>query len=234
MRLDSRRAARTVVLLVWTGFFVYLWASGEMSRYLGPRTYWVVPFGAVVLGIATLAHLQALRSPRPSGISAAEAAGLTVLLVPILAILVVPAPSLGAQAAAKKNAAAGGVAAVGQVVPPAGQTGRDPSFIDIHYAAESEEYAAAIGVAEGRAVELTGFVTHPGNAPEGTFALTRFYVSCCAADAIPYSVFVASDDDYADDTWLRVSGVLERRDSHYVLVPDEVVGIEVPKDQYLY
>ena len=39
---DRRRLARGLVLACWAGFFAWLHLSGEKTRYLGPRTYWVV------------------------------------------------------------------------------------------------------------------------------------------------------------------------------------------------
>jgi uncharacterized membrane protein YcgQ (UPF0703/DUF1980 family) len=72
---------------------------------------------------------------------------------------------------------------------------------------------------------------------EGTFGLGRFYVSCCAADAIPYAVDVdasASGEKFAQDTWLNVKGVLERRGQDLVVVAESIVETEEPEDPYLY
>ena len=41
--------ARMVVLALWSAFFAWLLVSGEVYRYIGPRTRWVVVFGAVML-----------------------------------------------------------------------------------------------------------------------------------------------------------------------------------------
>jgi len=59
------RVARTIVLLAWAGFLGGIWFTGETARYLGPWTWWVVPFGAATLAAATLASgVSALRSRR--------------------------------------------------------------------------------------------------------------------------------------------------------------------------
>lgn len=233
MNMDLSRTGRAVVLAAWAGFFVYLWISGEMTRYLGPRTLWVIPFGAVVLSLAAAAHVAALRGTGPRVPSPAEVAGFVVLVLPIVAVLLVPHASLGAHAVSKKNAAAGGIGAAPALEPRG--TGTAVSFMDIHLASTSDEYARAVGIDDGVDVSLTGFVTHLDGAPEGTFALTRFYVSCCAADAVPYSVFVGSDDgaDHPDDTWLEVKGALQRRGDHFVVVAETVTAVGVPDDPYL-
>ncbi|HVL64979.1 MAG TPA: TIGR03943 family protein [Actinomycetota bacterium] len=228
--IDPLRVARAGVLLVWTTFFVYLRATGEITRYLGPRTYWVVTFGAVVLAASFLAQAAAVRSERPRRVSAATLVGLTVMVMPVVAVLAIPEATLGALAAGRKNAAVAGGAA--GAVPDA--TGRDPSFSEIHFAGGNEEYARALGVTDGTSVSLTGFVTHPPEAPPGTYGLTRFYVSCCAADAIPYTVFVADGAARREDAWLEVTGVLERRGERFVVVPREVREVAPPSDPYLY
>ena len=41
MTLDTR-SLRLLVLWGWTLFLLWLWLTGEVLRYLGPRTQWVV------------------------------------------------------------------------------------------------------------------------------------------------------------------------------------------------
>ena len=171
--IDRVLALRAFVLAAWAGFFAWLWFSGERSRYLGPRTYWVVAFGAIALGLAALAHIGVIRGRdrRPDGL---QLLGASVMVLPMLLVIIIPSPNLGALAASRKIS--GGVAAFLPAPEPNGEV----SFRELHYAADSPEYAARAGVVEGMPIELTGFVTH-----DGGMNLTRFYVSCCAADAIP-------------------------------------------------
>jgi putative membrane protein len=232
VRVDVRRAARAGVLAVWTAFFVYLWATGEMSRYLGPRTYWVVVFGAITLGLVTVVNVMTLRARgRTQRLSLGEAAGLALLLVPVVAVSAIPGAGLGALAASRKSTGAG-VASVASLAAPSADG--EVSFLEIHYASESEEYAANAGIADGYEVELVGFVSEEGGGGDDELELSRFYVSCCAADAIPYSVPVDTDKDYPLDTWLEVSGTLSRRGDVFVLVPESIAEVEEPKNPYLY
>lgn len=234
MSVNPQRALRGCVLVAWAAFFGWLWLTGERTRYLGPRTYWVVTFGALALGLAALAHVATLRRGRRAVPSFGEVAGALTLLAPILAVAVVPSAELGALAASRK--ATSNAVAPGTIPPGAPREGA-PSFIDIHYAGQSEAYARTVGVTEGRRVSLVGFVAEDSEAPEGTFALTRFYVSCCAADAIPYSVAVdpgMSALTPPDDAWVRVEGELERRDAQYVLTALRLERVPLPEDPYLY
>jgi uncharacterized membrane protein len=52
MRLDLR-SIRALALVAWAGVFTWLWVSGESVRYLGPRTQWVVPVGAIGLTLCS-------------------------------------------------------------------------------------------------------------------------------------------------------------------------------------
>lgn len=231
---DRRRLARGLVLTCWAVFFAWLHLSGEKTRYLGPRTYWVVVFGAIVLGAAALAHFVTARRGAERKLELRDAAGIAALLVPLLAVAAVPSAQLGALAASRKSAGAG-AGSVGAIAPPAPDAGGDVSFAEIHYASESETYAGEAGIAEGMEVELTGFVTHPAGLPGGTLGLTRFQVSCCAADAVPYTVpLVLDPEGTEDDVWLEVSGRLALREGVYVVEPEDVNEVDAPTDPYLY
>jgi uncharacterized repeat protein (TIGR03943 family) len=230
---DPRRVLRATILVVWTSFFIWLLVTGEVYRYIGLRTHWVVVFGAITLTIATVAQVLSLRSERsPQSPTRGEVAGYVLLLCPVLVVLMIPAPSLGALAASRK--ATGGVLSSDALIPP--PSGGQVSFVDIHFASASERYAADAGISDGYRVELTGFVTHPGGTPAGGFALTRFFISCCAADAIPYSVEVqpGSAGTFDDNTWLTISGALYKTGDQYVLRADDVAKVPEPKDPYIY
>lgn len=222
-------------MMAWAVFFGWLWLSGERARYLGPRTYWVVTFGALALGLSALVHLLTLRQGSRERPSLGEVVGAIALVAPLFAIAVVPDPDLGALAASRKGTANALTSSEG-APSQAGATG-EPSFIDIHYAGQSEGYARTVGVSEGRDVSLLGFVAEDADAPAGTFELTRFYVSCCAADAIPYSVAVdpgSSPEALEEDAWVEVDGALERRGARYVLVARTLERVSPPDDPYLY
>lgn len=220
------------VMVVWGAFLLWIAASGAMTRFLGPRTYWVAWFGAAGLLIAgVFTTLQAVRSrgPRARG---ADAMGVAVLLAPLLLVAALPAPRLGAQAASRKASAVGALASF---VPPPRSDGR-VGLEEIHYASISLEYADSVGITDGLDVSLIGFVTHPKRAPEGVFAVTRFYISCCAADAVPYSVVVdpGTSPDLPDDTWIRVEGTLARTPDGFIVNASEITQIDEPDSPYLY
>ena len=226
----TRRAVMAVMMGGWGAFLLWMAVSGSMSRFLGPRTYWVAWFGAVTLLLAgAITGLHALRSPGPRA-GRADWAGAVLLSIPIALVLALPSPQLGAQAASRK---AVGVGALSSFVPPP-PSGGEIGLEEIHYGGMSRAYADQVGIAEGAEVDLRGFVTHPKNAKEGTFSLTRFYISCCAADAVPYSVPIEAGEDLADDTWLHITGTLVRGKSGFVVKPTAIEEIQEPSSPYLY
>jgi uncharacterized repeat protein (TIGR03943 family) len=219
------------VLLVWGVFLAWMAASNTMARFLGPRTYWVAWFGAVALLIAGgMTALHALRAPGPR-IGRADKAGVLLLALPVVLVLAVPNSQLGAQAASRKAVGVGALSSFA-LAPPA--SGGKIGLEEIHYAGISREYADQVGIVEGSEVDLTGFVTHPKNLKDGTFALTRFYISCCAADAVPYSVAIETTEDLADDTWLHIKGSLERVGDAFLVAPTNIDSIDEPSSPYLY
>lgn len=61
----------------------------------------------------------------------------------------------------------------------------------------------------GQKVKVQGFVVHTTELPEQYFTLTRFILTCCAADAYPVGLPVKvtqGQNRYAQDQWLEVEG----------------------------
>ena len=230
MNVDLARALRTTVLAIWAGFFVWLLLSGEVNRYIGPRTQWVVYFGAAALIVATIAHVMRLREPKTSGMGARDALGLLAMLVPLIAVLAVPTPSLGSLAASRKIT---GTFTSGVLQPRASDVG-DISFTEIEYASDSAAFAQNVGISDGLPIELTGFVNHSDELEDGRFRLTRFSIYCCAADVVPHSVTIvdSSGASYEDDQWLTVSGSLAEVEGEFVLVAESIEEVEEPKNPY--
>jgi putative membrane protein len=228
---DAPRLARTTVFLAWAIFFGFLWFSGEVTRYLGPRTQWVVVFGTIVLTIASIAHFPFLRKEQASQLSVGQALGYLLTVLPIAVVLMAPDADLGALAASRKLV--GSEFRPAQVNTQVDRSG-PLSFVDIFLASQSPEYATAAGVEEGESIKLIGFVTDDDRAE--AFRLTRFYISCCAADAIPYWVEIHSGSDlaYSDDTWLRVEGVVGRGPDGYFVDATDIEEVDEPDPPYLY
>lgn len=92
---------------------------------------------------------------------------------------------------------------------------------------------------EGELIRLDGFVTPDETGPGDTVLLTRFTLSCCAADGIPVSVRMVGLDPLPEaDTWLEVEGYWVPHTGDQLPVFDDfavetVTEIPAPTDPYL-
>jgi uncharacterized repeat protein (TIGR03943 family) len=235
----DRNVVAALVVAAWAGFFWYLWLSGEDSRFIGPRTRWVVPFGAFLLSTLALGSLlvivrRARRGRAGAGtLTALEASGLAILVIPLVAVAVLPGANLGALAVDKKAGGTKGfveAALASDARPP-----EDLDFADLEIASDSERYAERIGLREGLPIVLLGFVSKVDS--EQSFRLSRFYIACCAADAVPSSVTVVDLGQGGDtpviDEWLEASGTVRKDETRYVVQARQIKHVSEPEDPYL-
>jgi putative membrane protein len=233
MRLDLR-SIRAVGLAAWGALFGWLWLSGESVRYLGPRTQWVVPLGAIGLTLAAAGYLHATRDMPSGRARPLELAGLAALLIPILAAATLAHAQLGSLAASNKLSSRG--------IDPsalARLASRDASsvgFLQLNAAGRDAGLSRELGLTAGKPVQLLGFVS---SKPESgrPFELSRFYITCCVADAVPVSVHVSKGTvrrlQVDRDDWLRVTGVLEHGDREWIVRAVRVEHVDAPSNPYL-
>jgi putative membrane protein len=232
----SLRNLRLLVLASWALFLGWLWLSGQVLRYLGPRTSWVVTFGAITLLIATVAYArlsaQGEDSLRP--VSRGEAVGLLSLLTPILLAAMLSGSSLGALAASKKLTARG--VDLASLAESLSSDASEVSFLQIKAASDSPATAADLDIAPGQQVVLTGLVMKSAKSPGAPFELGRFYVTCCIADALPISVPIDETlvrGSYSKDDWLEVTGALDQQGKRFVVKAERIRPVSEPDDPYL-
>ena len=199
MKWDWTRTLRALAIAAWGGFFIYLWVSGRATTYIGPKTWWVVALGAITLPIVALAYLYGARGERRSP-TLREFGANGLLVAPILFTLMVPAPSLGAQAVASKR--------TDKVAAPLETAIEgDIRLFEIAWAKDSAEYASYNEIAAGTPVDFVAFVSTERD-KAGDLEVARFMVGCCAADANSFTVMVQNAPDLPVDTWVQVKGEL--------------------------
>lgn len=92
----------------------------------------------------------------------------------------------------------------------------------------------------GKEVEITGFVYREEDMGKERFAVSRFAMNCCSADALPYGLMITWPKamNYADDEWVSVKGTLTT--STYMdneILTLEAVKLErikAPESPYVY
>lgn len=164
-----------------------------------------------------------------------------LLVAPLLALLLIAPPPLGAYAAGRQSLRP----------PEAAQTTYPPLPDPVDGTVElgvSEFVFRALydpdASLEGEDVRLTGFVTPNEDLPAGSYHLSRFILSCCAADATALNVEVVGDDlPRESDTWLEVTGRWEPRAGTTpgdpgteppILVVESIAEIPAPAQPYEY
>jgi uncharacterized repeat protein (TIGR03943 family) len=91
----------------------------------------------------------------------------------------------------------------------------------------------------GQKVNINGFVFYPKDLPANYLMLSRFVITCCAADAYPVSLpvkFTGTRQNYPQDSWFQVKGkaIVETFTGSRQLVIEatEIKPISAPKNPY--
>jgi uncharacterized repeat protein (TIGR03943 family) len=91
----------------------------------------------------------------------------------------------------------------------------------------------------GQKANINGFVFYPKDLPANYLMLSRFVITCCAADAYPVSLpvkFTGIRQSYPQDSWLQVKGkaIVETFSGSRQLVIEasEIKPIPAPKNPY--
>lgn len=231
MRLDWTRVMRASALIAWAAFFDWLWLSGRAATYVGPRTGWVVVFGAITLTAAALLYAAGVRTRHRTGPPPASELGrLGIVVAPILLAIMAPAVSLGAQAVEVKRGA-DGAASTSRLADYDGEV----RLYELAAAAVNPEWARTRGIEPGMKVAFNGFVSRTERA--GRLELSRFIATCCAADAVPYTVQVELPEgapELAENDWVEVRGTLIEGPGEpaFQVTAASVAEIERPADFY--
>jgi putative membrane protein len=92
----------------------------------------------------------------------------------------------------------------------------------------------------GKKIEISGFVYHEDDMKPNQFAVARFSVSCCSADASPFGVMIESNtaNNFKKDDWVKVTGVIGKTNyaENDIMMIDatKIEKIPAAKDPYVY
>jgi uncharacterized repeat protein (TIGR03943 family) len=91
----------------------------------------------------------------------------------------------------------------------------------------------------GQKVNINGFVFYPKDLPNQYLMLSRFVITCCAADAYPVALpvkFIGTRQTYPQDGWFQVKGkaIVETLagSRQLVIEASEMKAIAPPKNPY--
>jgi uncharacterized repeat protein (TIGR03943 family) len=231
-RISPDRLLGAVALGFWALLFVWLLVTGRTALYLSSRTAWVVPVGAVILCFALAGRLVSLRTLRPEPITARAAFGTVLIVLPVVSILALPPAALGSFAVARRASLMG----AGAFGSSSDAIARGPvTLFDIAGAVRSRDGMRALAQRAGTPVTFVGFVTRSREMPADEFMLTRFLISCCAADALSIQVRVvdAPPGRLSPDDWIRVRGKIFPVGREVIVQASDVTRVPRPERPYL-
>jgi uncharacterized repeat protein (TIGR03943 family) len=161
-----------------------------------------------------------------------------LLVVPLLVVIGFGANSLGAFAASRRSTHLPPYAF--DIAAYAEQTGQHAPALRLADVLEGLRVRANRSYLAAHDVKLEGFVSQRGVIDSHSFVLTRFLVSCCAADAMPLNIVVLDADTVPDvNQWVVVTARLADTtpdasgdDPRPVMRASRIQRVEEPKAPY--
>jgi uncharacterized repeat protein (TIGR03943 family) len=205
----NRRDAAAIVALVGV---MALWSSitGSVLDFLRPSMrVWVAVAGAALVAVAGRELWLSRRCPPGSAHGSSRVGWL--IAIPICVAVTAGAGSLGVYAVDRNatfaNLPNGPTSFNLEQYARSASFGGQPvalTLVDLTYAAGSPEHRQVL---EGRSLKVVGFID---DGDDGAVRLTRFVISCCAADAQVVQIELRADDPLPDEgTWISVVGTLD-------------------------
>ncbi|WP_009632486.1 TIGR03943 family putative permease subunit [Synechocystis sp. PCC 7509] len=228
----------------WGILMLRYWHTGKLSLLIHRDYFWLVIAGGIGLSIvSSLKALDLLRRKNlfqtqhitlfPPGLSSALLLGTA-----ILGLVITP------RAFASQTALQRGVTEVLQATRSQPQAFRssvrsdERSLIDwvrtLNIYPEPDAYS-------GQKVKIQGFVIHPSELPSEYLLLSRFVITCCAADAYPVGLPVKLNQNrqaYPQDSWFEVEGEMITQDlqnkRQLTIQASSLKPIQEPQNPYEY
>ncbi|WP_022665989.1 TIGR03943 family putative permease subunit [Desulfospira joergensenii] len=194
-----------LVMAAWAGMFIFLLIGGRYQLFLKPEFGFLVIGGLVISGLFLFGILdRGIPGGRDTGIKA------LFLLLPILFIFSAGESTLGSYALSKRTLVAPDSGTPASVEPvsreeepnPLKTPDTGPELTPISQLIFNwDKY-------KGKSVVLEGLFSGNIEGAPDLAAVYRYFVSCCAADAMPVGVFLArpGEIDIEENQWVRVAG----------------------------
>jgi uncharacterized repeat protein (TIGR03943 family) len=229
---SQRRIALASVLAAWSGLFWFLILADRVDLYLSTRTSWVVPMAAGGLAAVALGLVLAGRSPRPEPVRVREAVVMTLLVAPVVLLLTLPPSSLGSFSAPKKARFAGSALAT---IYGRFDATSEITLLAVAAGQTSEEGSRLLANRAGSEVDFVGFVARDTSAEADELMLSRYVVTCCAADATVVQVRVVNvtPGRFGPDDWIEVRGRIYPIGREVIVLASSIQEVPRPDRPYL-
>jgi uncharacterized repeat protein (TIGR03943 family) len=226
-----------LIYITWLSAYYWLLEGGRYRAFFQPKLWPLLILTLLLLLAYSTAFISQFTGHPTRAIKADVWLNAAILILPALFLWSIYGHSLGADAFAKRafnttqNLSAEGVYL--RKSPGRGVSGSAPTLLDL--ITNGEKF-------EGRQVAVEGMVYRSAGSDSDGFALFRFAVVCCAADALPFSIRVEtkSRQDLQNDTWVRVEGLFStatingKRVSVINAVRVQLLPTPPPEKRYLF
>lgn len=217
------RAVGAAVMMMLGGACLRLVLGGGYVDYVKEVMYLpLLASGVILFGLGLIGLL---REPAPGAVGGHAGHGhghgeprvAWLLLIPVLAVYLVPPPALGADSIDR-----GGSRVTEPISPYGPLPDGDVVELTMREFVERSVYDTT-GALEDRTVRLTGFAVPAGEGAQGgssaedvpvggedaAFTLARVSMFCCAADGYAFTTDITGTDEQPPpDTWVTVTGTM--------------------------
>lgn len=234
----------TIAFAAWGILFLRYWLTGKLGLLIHPNYFPLsIAAGVTLLLIAGLSAWRLFKGyPGPSVQHATlfppKMMAFVLLVAAVVGLIVTPRP-FASQTAIQRGLGDSNI--VTRVRPQSFSKGKAPekrTLIDwirtLDVYPEPDAYL-------GQKVSIQGFAVHSSELAPNYLTLTRFVITCCAADIYPIGMPIKLPSDrsnFAPDQWFQVEGEMitesingERR---LVVQAASVSPIPEPKNPYEY
>ncbi len=251
-RRKTRQVKELTAIFLWGLLLFKYWVTGELYLLIHPSYFFLVLASSIILFLVFITKVYLLLF-QPGAVAVLEENQYQSSLLPrgwasnllvFVAIigLIVPPMVLNSQTVMKRGV---------NDLPPT--TLQPQSFLPQTEPEKRSliEWVRTLSVYPepdnyiGQKADISGFVVYGENLPENYIYLSRFVLTCCAADAYAVGIPVELPQpryQYPPDSWLRVRGVMKattlptlsdsKAKRQLVLQAAEVIRIPTPKNPY--
>ena len=228
----SLRLETASVYLTWTASIGWLLFSGRYQVFLRVGFWALMLCAFAILGLFSLAMIRRISLHEKATQGAAAYVRLGTLILPLLYILMAQNQSLDSHAFQNRSSSQPFQSTRSAATSPARLP--DNGMVTILQIMENIDHW------KGKRVVTEGMVYRDESVPDKHLVIYRFLMVCCAADAMPLSVLVETDnpEEFEQDQWVSVEGVLSLKSTGDIVSPhikaDQITLIAPPRNKYLY
>jgi uncharacterized repeat protein (TIGR03943 family) len=228
----------------WGFLMLKLWLTGQLYLLIHPNYIWLAVLSGFVLLLASFLEAWRISQQRRYDTEAHVTLMLPafssslLLVVAIMGLLITPRPF------ASETALHRGVTETLSMIRSKPESFRSNSRPEerslIEWKRTLDVYPEPDAYT-GQKVKVQGFVVHTKELPDNFLMISRFVITCCAADVYPVGMPVKLSQGrsaYPPDKWLEIEGQMITEDiagkRQLTIQPNKLTPIPEPKNPYDY